>query len=245
MMEGFMLYNRLILIALSLVIVIATGCTDVEDGDVTNEITLLTDTSLDLYCEDMGVYPETCVLEDPDNPFFMVSITENVYEEDDEGNEVLVSEGNKFELADDCPSAKSKVYLWATALAKNPSGENQFFTADAFHQLYTEGGSENAREQAIKAYRAVLDHFFYSATYYTADWLPEEPSYGVLLKDLVGARLYDATEVNLEPLYDSPEFGMEALGQWGYVLDVVLEFEYDDNGNVVGIVEKIIVNKIE
>lgn len=237
-----MCIKKILLILLSVVVLAAVGCADVEDGDTTDEFDLPTGTRIRLACEDMGVYPETCVLDDSKNPFRMVSITENVYEEDEDGNKVLVSEGNKFDLADGCPSAKSLVYLWATALARGPSGENQFMTADAFHQLYTEGGSENAREQAIKAYRAVLDHFFYSATFYEVDYLPEEPTYPVMLKDLVGARVYDASEANLEPLYDRPEFGMEALGEWGYSLTVVLEYEYDDNGNVIGTKEKRVVN---
>ena len=241
-----MFCKKLISIVCGLVMVSIMGCGgDVKDGVITNEIPLPTDFALNLYCKDMGIYPEACILDDPENPFRMVSISENVYEEDGEGNQVLVSETNKLDLADSCPSAKSRFYLWATALAKSPSGENQFYTADALHDLYTEGGSENVRNQAIKAYRAVLDSFFDSATYFVADWLPDEPAYAVALKDLVGDRLWDSSGANLEPLYDEPELGAEALGEWGYALVVVLEFQYDDFGNIIDVVEKRIVHKIE
>jgi hypothetical protein len=244
--EISMFCKKLMSMACGLVMVSIMSCGgDVKDGVITDDIPLPVDTALNLYCEDVGIYPDACVLDDPENPFRMVGITENVYEEDEDGNKVLVSETNKFGLADECPSAKSLFYLWATALAKSPSGENQFNTADALHALYTEGGSENARVQAIKAYRAVLDSFFDSATFYEADWLPDEPVYAVALKDLVGDRLWDPSGANLEPLYDEPEFGAEALGEWGYALKVVLAFEYDDLGNIIDVVEKRIVNKIE
>jgi hypothetical protein len=214
--------RRLVLIALSLVIVFIMGC-DVEDGEITNAVELPMDTELDLYCENAGIHPENCILDDPDNPFRTVSITENVYGEDDEGNQVQILETNKFDLADGCPSTKSLFYLWATALAKGPSGENQYYTAQSLHQLYTEGGSENAKEQAKKAYRAVLDNFFDSATWYNAWWVDEDTFYPVAIKDLVAQNLMEPSEVNLLPLYDDRVFALQELGEWGYIVDEEME----------------------
>jgi hypothetical protein len=221
MMEGDMFLKRFLLIISSLVIVFAVGCSGGDDGQTSNEIPLATDIILSLFCEDEGVYPETCVLDNPDNPFLNVNITEDVYEEDADGNSVLVSEGNKSLLAWDCPTAKCKFYLWATALARVPTGENQFNTASSLHELYTEssGTNELVREQAIKAYRSVLDNFYDSNTYWTADWLPDEPAYAVLLRDQVGMRLYDPSGDGLLTLYDDPYYALEALGEWGYSYD--------------------------
>jgi hypothetical protein len=225
-MEDIMFYKnilrRLVLIAFSLLMIIIMGC-DVEDGEITNVVELPMETELNLYCQDEGVYPETCVLDNPDNPFRMVIITENVYGEDDEGNQVQVVESNKFDLADGCPGAKSLFYLWATALAKGPSGENQYYTAHSLHQLYTEGGSENAKEQAKKAYRALLDNFFDSYTWYNAWWIDEDTYYPVLIRDLVAQNLIEPAEVNLLPLYDDPFLAMEELGEWGYIYDEQME----------------------
>lgn len=211
-----MFVRRQILIGLILSIAALLGC-DAQNGTLTSEITLPTDTELTLSCENMAVHPETCVLDDPDNPFRNVVITENVYGEDADGNRITITETNKFELADNCPSAKSLVYLWATALARSAQGENQYYAAQALHQLYTEGGSANAREQAKKAYRSVLDHFFGSTTWYNAWWIDAETVYAVMLKDLVGQSLYDPADMNLTPLYDDPVLALADLSEWGYV----------------------------
>ncbi len=197
-----MFVKRLILIGLSLAIAVIMGC-DAKNGEIANEITLPTDVVLTLSCEDAGVHPEKCVLDDADNPFSAANVNmENVWD-----------------LNDDCPTAKSKFYLWATILAKIPMGEHQYFTARSLHELYTEGESENAREQAKKAYRSVLDNFFDSTTWYEAWWIGEDLVYAVALKDLVGEGMYDPSDMNLAPLYDDPVLALVDLSEWGYIYD--------------------------
>jgi len=220
-----MFINRWIWVVLSLSFVVATGC-DVKDGDVQNEIPLPTDTSLTLYSANEGIYPDTSILQDPANPYATSS----------------VNESNKWELDNTCPSPKSRFYLWATALANIPTGENQFKTAEALHALYGEGGSISAKEQAIKAYRSVLDKFFNSATYYKATWLPGNPAYAVPLKDLVGQNLYDPAD--LVPLYSTPTYAQVAMGEWGYAIVIVIGPKYDAYGNVIGTQQNVTVDRI-
>jgi len=223
-----MFLKRLATIILSLALLTALGCGS-DDGQVTNTIELPTDTLLTLYCADVGIYPETCILDDPENPY----------------RQVAVNEANKWDLNDAAPSPKARFYLWATALAKSAGapGENQFFAARALHELFTAGGSVNAQEQAKRAYRSVLDNFYGSETFIEVWYLPEKPFYPVPLKDWVGENIWDPTGDNLVPLYDAPEFGAEALGQWGYSLVVVLENEYNEDGVIIGVKEKRIVEK--
>lgn len=199
-----MFLKRFLLIILSLTILTALGCGS-DDGQVTNAIDLPTDTLLTLYCEDVGIYPNTCALEDPNNPYRMVSITEE----------------SKWVLSDDAPSAKARFYLWATALTQTPTGENQYYVATSLHELYTEGTSVNAKSQAKRAYRSVLDNFYDSFTYWEAYWLPGDPTptYAVPLKDLTGMRIYDPTPNGLTPLYDDSYYGLYDLTQWGYSYD--------------------------
>ncbi|MCF7920858.1 MAG: hypothetical protein K9N06_13185 [Candidatus Cloacimonetes bacterium] len=194
--------KRIIILAVLSLAVLFTAC-DSKGGYIVNTVTLPTDSVLNLYGENEGVYPDINVLSDPENPY----ATANIYME------------NIWELYNECPSAKSKFYLWATILAKIPAGEHQFFTALALHELYTVGGSENAREQAKKAYRAVLDHFYGSVTWWKADWLVEDVYYAQLLRDMVGAALYDPSEMNMMALYSDPVMALADLSEWGYIYD--------------------------
>lgn len=138
-----------------------TGCGGGSGGQVVNTIELPQSTYLNLYCPSVGIADEECILFDPENPYARAAITD----------------ATKWDLADASPSAKSDFYLWATALAKNPTGENQYYTALSLHKLFTQGGSELAREQAKKAYRSLLDNYFDSVTYYDGaprlDFIPD------------------------------------------------------------------------
>ncbi len=130
-------------------------------GKANNELQLPLDYVLDLFCPNAGINDEKCILDDPDNPYARSAI-----------NDVT-----KWDLFNDSPSAKSDFYLWATALAKSPNGENQYYTALALHDLFTQGGSEVARDQAKAAYRSLLDNFFDSQTFYEGgaqlDFIPD------------------------------------------------------------------------
>jgi hypothetical protein len=188
-------------IILGLILLTTLGCGS-DDGQIANSIDLPTDNLLTLYCEDVGISPNTCVLDDPDNPYRMVAV-----------NDIT-----KWDLQDDAPSAKARFYLWSTALAHLPSGENQYYVATSLHELYTEGTSVNAKTQAKRAYRSVLDNFYDSVTYWEAWWLAGDPTptYAIPLKDLTGMRLYDPTPDGLSPLFDEPYFGLYEITQWGY-----------------------------
>lgn len=131
-----------------------------DDGVVINEIELPTDTLVNLYCPDVGITGETCVLDDPENPFRETATREfDVNDPDAE---------TKFDLANKIPrgptGAKARFYLWATAQARFPRGENQYYTALALHELYTAARDPIIRDQALKAYRAVWDNYFGSVT---------------------------------------------------------------------------------
>ena len=145
--------NRLALLMFTAsVILVTAGCGEIDGGQVQNTVKLPVDSVLNFRCEDEGIFPEDCVLDNPENPYVSVAITED----------------NKFDLAADAPSAKSRYYLWATALARGAGlqGENQYFTAVSLHQVYGESGSPTTRDQARTAYRSVLDNFFLAPSFY-------------------------------------------------------------------------------
>ena len=135
-------------------LLLTAGCSEVDGGTVQNTVQLPEDSVLNFACEDEGIYLEPCVLDNPENPYAKVAVTED----------------NKFELNDAAPSAKARYYLWATALAKGAGipGENQYYTALSLQQVYADSGSETTRDQAIKAYRSVLDNFFFAPTFFIA-----------------------------------------------------------------------------
>ncbi len=181
------------------------GCgVDGNDGDIVNTLPVPTDLTLNLQCPDVGINTEACILDDPENPYARAD----------------VSDSTKFELAEDTPSAKASFYLWGTALARSAQGENQYYTARALHQMYTEGGSEVARTQAIRAYRSVLDNFFDSFTYFKVELAEGEVFISLVLSELTGESLYDPLELNLTPLYNNKLQALDAMGSWGYNYDV-------------------------
>jgi hypothetical protein len=195
--------SKIMLIIISLAILLITGC-DRKDGNIITSLELPTDYVLNLYSINEGVHPDTSVLDNPENPYADASLSmENVWD---------------FEA--ECPSPKAKFYLWATMLAQIQTGEYQYFAAKSLHELYTVGGSENAKAQAKKAYRAVLDHFFDSVTWWQAEWLTEETYYAVLLRNMVGESLYNPSDMNLLPLYNDPAIALADMSEWGYVYDI-------------------------
>jgi len=213
-------------VALSLALVCTAACSDraAEDRDGTpvNNIVLPTDVVLNLNCANVGVHPETCVLEDPENPFVNTPINE--FDVNNPGAE------NKFDLFNSLPpgpsGAKARFYFWATALARRPSGENQFYTALALHELFDANSNaiskdELVREQALKAYRSVLDNFFGSVTVFTccpgASPDGEPVPFPVGLNELTADNLYrtDATGF-LRLIEGDPILVLSELLDWGY-----------------------------
>ncbi len=145
--------NKLALLMFTAPVILMTaGCGEIDTGEVQNSVQLPVDSVLNFRCEDEGIFPEDCVLDNPENPYVSVSVTED----------------NKFDLAEDAPSAKSRYYLWATALARGAGlqGENQYYTAVSLHEVYGESGSPTTRDQARKAYRSVLDNFFLAPSFF-------------------------------------------------------------------------------
>jgi hypothetical protein len=199
-----------------LMITLTAGC-DVEDrGVVRNEVPLPTDSILNFACEDEGIFPEDCVLENPDNPYRTANVTDDT----------------KFALSDDAPSAKSRYYVWATALARQPTGENQFFTALSLHEVFGESTSPTTREQAIKAYRSVLDNFFFSATFFVVSLAQGDAAVATALKDTVGRNLVEPARASLVPLYSAPLLAQDAISSWGYIYELPDPLDPLDTGTM-------------
>jgi hypothetical protein len=235
--------KHLLLVLIGAAGVILAGCEsserDENDGQLFNTTILPTDVVLNLACEDMGVHPEPCVLNDPENPFALVPISEfDVNNPDDEFN--------KFELANSIPSgpngAKARFYLWATALARFPSGENQYYTALALHELFDANSNalsedDLIREQAKKAYRSVLDNFFGSVTVFTCFACVPESNFPVPLNERVADHLYRTDSTGfLRLVPGDPTQVLELLLEWGFAYQPCTDLPNCTNG-VVSVIE--------
>lgn len=222
------------------------GCSgerDASDGQVFNGIILPTDVVLNLACEDVGVHPETCVLDDPENPFATVPISEFDINNPN-------APFNKLTLAASIPAgptgAKARFYLWATALARRANGENQYFTALALHELYDanstaineEIGSvdELVQAQALKAYKSVLDNFFGAAIIRTCrveDGCNPPVNFSETLNEAVADNLYRTEATGWRRLVDGlPNQAIALLIDWGYTYDPCTDLPDCTNGVV-------------
>lgn len=236
-------FRGVAVLLMGLAAMLAAGCSgerDAGDGRVINTILLPTDVVLNLACEDVGIAGETCVLDDPENPYASTTIIE--FSVDDPGN--------KFDLFNAIPAgptgAKARFYFWATALARRQSGENQFYTALALHELFDANSNaiskdELIREQALKAYRSVLDNFFASVTIFTccpgASPDGQTPvAFAIPLNELTADNLYrtDATGF-LRLVEGDPLLVLELFVDWGYTYQPATPPNFD-NG-IVGVAE--------
>ena len=188
-------------VSLMLSVIACSDGDEVGDGRILNNMVLPVDNEITLQCPNVGIGGEFCILDDPANPYARAAI----------------DDVTKFELAPNSPSAKSDFYLWGTAQARNPRGENQYYTALALHRIYTRGTSNmDVRIQAQRAYRSVLDNYFGSVTFFKiGDLLVPQP-----LKDLVGKLIYTPANDRLLQLFESQEDALAHLNQWGYLYDV-------------------------
>ena len=224
---------------LSAAALVTAGCSDggerdENDGIPINAITLPTDVVLNLACENVGIHPETCVLDDPENPFATTTIIEF--------NPSAPGADNKFELFNSIPAgpsgAKARFYLWATALARRPSGENQYYTALALHELFDANSNvldqdELVREQAQKAYRSLLDNFFGSVTVFAccpASSPTGDPvTFAVPLNELTADALYRTDRTGYRRLVPGdPILVLELLLDWGYAYQPANPPNFDD-----------------
>jgi hypothetical protein len=236
-----MAWNRLP--ALLVVGILAAGCSSPgsedgavigvvdEDGTLTGNIVLPTDTLLNLNCPGVGIFPETCVLDDPENPFTETRIRE--FDADNPDAET------KFALADKLPpgpsGAKARFYLWATALAQFPSGENQWYTAQALHELWDAAGDPLIQAQALAAYRSVLDNFFGSVTFFEccAGLIPGSPGepvpFSVPLNELTADNLYRTDSTGWARLVPGdPLLAQSLIATWGYTYQPATPPNFDN-----------------
>ena len=211
-----------------------------SDGEIINTIVLPTDVVLNLACENVGIHPETCVLGDPENPFVTTTIIE--FDLNSPGAD------NKFDLFNSIPAgptgAKARFYFWATALARRPSGENQFYTALALHELFDANSNvlsqdELAREQALKAYRSVLDNFFASVTVFeccpAASPTGDPVQFAIPLNELTADNLFRTAATGYRRLVDGdPILVLALLLDWGYSYQAANPPNYDDGVVTVG-----------
>lgn len=108
----------------------------------------------ELFDESEGIHPSTITLANPRNPFRHDSIGEQTR------FDLLAYGGNA-----------GGFYAWATLLARNPTGEHQFFTATKLHDIAVSGELDSAEDvcrvtrMAGRAYQAVLDAFPGSVSY--------------------------------------------------------------------------------
>lgn len=126
-------------------VLLSTGCA-LEEGEwrVGDD---LRDLRFDPWTEDVGVYPDISILDDPGNPF--------VGSLDPNGD-------LKWDaLASGCDIG---VYAFGTALALQPTGEHQLYTAQCMQALY-EGGRVADEDLylvwtlAARGYESVLENF--------------------------------------------------------------------------------------
>ena len=135
-----------------------TGC-ELEPGEWrTGED--LTELRFRPFTDSVGVHPDTSILEDPWNPF---------------AGSLDPNSDLKWDLMDSgCDRA---VYSWATALAIQPTGEHQFYTAACMHALY-DGGRVDDEDLylvwtlAVRGYEQVLLSFPDSVTYDATGTIP-------------------------------------------------------------------------
>ncbi|HCH63462.1 MAG TPA: hypothetical protein DFR83_11695, partial [Deltaproteobacteria bacterium] len=113
----------------------------------------LTELRFSPFTGNVGVHPDTSILDDPDNPF--------VGAIDPNGD-------LKWDLNDSgCDRA---AYSWATVLAVQPTGEHQYYTASCMQQLY-EGGRVADEDLflvwtlAVRGYEEILLSFPDSVTF--------------------------------------------------------------------------------
>lgn len=216
--DYLMLCKGLLVMVLGLFVL--SGCEERSDSDgtvISNGIILPTDVVLNLFCEDVGITGETCVLDDPENPFALVATFEF---------DVNNPDGpSKFDLLENIPpgplGAKARFYLWATALARRPSGENQWYTARALHELFDANSNpaskdEIVRAQALKAYRSVLVNFFGSVTFF--EFGPQS------LNEQTAKDVYFTESTGFERLVPLPLLNVvELFAEWGFLYDEELD----------------------
>ena len=110
-----------------------------------------------------GVFPSDAVLANPQNPFRFQSAWLT--------NQPDGGVGTKWQLLAG-PGGVPAFYAFATALAREPTGENQLYTAQMLGQVALSGAydesvpEEQVRQMAIRAYQATLIYFPNSVSFF-------------------------------------------------------------------------------
>ena len=125
-------------------VVLAVACGDTEEYRFGFNTTGI---QFELFNETEGIHPSEVTLDNPRNPF----------------REFNIGEDTKFEILDDGGNAAA-FYAWATVLAGQPTGENQFYTATKLRDIFlaNEVPQEDqaiVRQMAIEGFQRVLDCF--------------------------------------------------------------------------------------
>ncbi|HMA99492.1 MAG TPA: hypothetical protein VKS21_00760, partial [Spirochaetota bacterium] len=130
-----------------------------------------TEFNMDALSTNAGIFPEQgwdAVLDDPHNPFREGVVgAPSSYE----GEIVVDGMDGKWQVSmmDTTNDAAVHFYAWATVLAAGPSGENQFYTAEALKGLYEQTGNNVFSNMAVRAYQSVLLNFHDAVTDTTGD----------------------------------------------------------------------------
>lgn len=239
------LFRGVLILLMGLAVTTTAGCSserDANDGVLFNTILLPTDVVLSLACENVGVHPETCVLDDPENPYVNVPITEfDVNNPDDPFNKLTLNAA----IPEGPTGAKARFYLWATALTRRASGENQYFTALALHELFDANSNpleqdELVRAQALKAYESVLVNFFGSVAVRTCrvvDGCDPPVNFSITLNERVADNLYRTEATGWRRLIPGiPLAAQELMLDWGFAYDPCTDLPACTNG-VVSVAE--------
>jgi hypothetical protein len=139
--KGATMQKLLVVPALGLLL---AGCNP-ADGTATG---VASNEGFSLYCPNVGIADNQCVLSDPENPYANETVDDNT----------------KYTLAAAATNERAKFYVWATAQAKSQSGENQYNTALSLHQLFDDNANTAAQAQAKAAYESVLDNYYTSSS---------------------------------------------------------------------------------
>ena len=131
-------------VGLSLFAVLAAACGDTEEYRFGFNTTGI---QFELFNETEGIHPSKVTLDNPRNPF----------------REFVIGADTKFDILDDGGNAGA-FYAWATVLAGQPTGENQYYTATKLRDIYlaNEVPQEDrpiVRQMAIDGFQRVLDCF--------------------------------------------------------------------------------------
>ena len=249
------LYKHLFVGLLVAAVLLVAGCSgerDENDGEVINAIVLPTDVVLNLFCEDVGLAGEDCVLDDPENPFVGTPIPEF-------DPNAPADADSKFDIADRLPQgpsgAKARFYFWATAFARRQSGENQYFTALALHELFNANSTvdvdgnvvldELIQEHALRAYRSLLDNFFGSVWVQICFECPlrpdgEFPRIAVPLNERVADHIFRTASTATDQfpggfrrlVPGDPSLALDLFSSWGYSYQPCTDLPTCSNGVV-------------